>query len=64
MAETIEIGGSIYEITGYASDGLPIIQGVATSTEDGVDELGNKRVSVNITIPVAVFNATPGENGG
>lgn len=59
--ETIEIQGLEYEVTGYADDGLPIIRGVATSTQDGFDEDGNPKVSVNINVPPIEIGLTPGK---
>ena len=58
--ETIEIEGKEYEVIGY-DNGLPTIRGVATSTQDGYDEEGNPKISVNITVPAASLFATPGE---
>lgn len=55
--ETVEIEGQQYEVTGYAADGLPIIQGHATTVEhtddDGnqiFDEDGNPKVSVHVSV--------------
>lgn len=59
--QTIKIGDKQYEVTGHADDGLPIIKGVATSTQDGFDEDGNPRVSVNIVVPSTLIGLTPGE---
>lgn len=59
--ETIEIDGKDYAVTGYADDGLPIIRGVATSTQDGFDEDGNPKISVNITVPPVLIGVTPGK---
>lgn len=61
--DKIEIEGKEYEVTGYAEDGLPIIRGVAISTQDGFDEDGNPKISVNITVPAATIGIVPGENG-
>lgn len=61
MAETIEIEGNEYEVTGYADDGLPIIRGIATSTQDGFDEDGNPKISVNVQVPSTLIGLTPGE---
>lgn len=58
---TIDIDGKQYEVTGYADDGLPIIRGIATSTQDGFDADGNPKISVNITVPAATIGVTPGE---
>lgn len=60
---TIEIEGKRYEVTGYAEDGLPVIRGVATSTQDGFDEDGNPNISVQINVPSAPLVAVPGEIG-
>lgn len=38
--EYLEVNGQKYEIMGYAEDGLPIVQGTATSVHE-VDEQGN-----------------------
>jgi len=59
--ETIEIEGKDYEVTGYADDGLPIIKGEAVSTQDGFDEDGNPKLSVNIMVPSVLIGVTPGE---
>ncbi len=61
--ETMTIDGKEYEVTGHADDGLPIIRGIATSTQDGFDEDGNPKISVNITVPSAPLVAEPGQNG-
>ena len=63
--ETIKIGDNEYEVIGYnPDDGLPIIRGIATMTHDGYDADGNKKISANITVPVTVMGAVPGDNGG
>jgi len=59
--EKIEIDGQEYEVTGHAEDGLPIIRGIATSTQDGFDEDGNPKISVNIKVPAVTIGATPGK---
>lgn len=59
--ETVEIDGKQYEVTGTADDGLPIIRGVATSTQDGFDEDGNPKISVNVNVPPIVIGLTPGK---
>lgn len=59
--EVIEVDGKQYKITGYAEDGLPIIKGVATSTQDGFDEEGNPKINVNINVPAVILSMTPGE---
>jgi len=59
--DTIEIGDKQYEVTGTADDGLPIIRGIATTTQDGFDEDGNPKISVNINVPPITIGATPGE---
>ena len=61
--KTINIQGKDYEVTGTADDGLPIIKAVATSTQDGFDENGNPKISVNITVPAITIGAIPGQNG-
>lgn len=61
MADTLDVDGKSYEITGYADDGLPVIRGIATSTQDGFDEDGNPKISVNIKVPSAPLGITPGE---
>lgn len=58
---TLEIDGKEYEVTGYASDGLPIIRGEAKSVQEGIDADGNPIVSVNINVPPIVVGAEPGE---
>lgn len=59
--EYVEIDGEQYEVTGTADDGLPIIRGIATTTQDGFDEEGNPKISVNIMVPAASLIATPGK---
>ena len=59
--ETIEIDGKEYEVTGHADDGLPIIKAVATSTQDGFDEDGNPKISVQINVPPITIGVTPGK---
>lgn len=59
----LEYNGQKYEITGYAKDGLPIIRGHAETVNEGFDEDGNPKISVNITVPAADLVGTPGENG-
>lgn len=61
MVEIINIDGNQYEVTGHAEDGLPIIKGIAHSIQDGFDEDGNPKISVNITVPVADLLGTPGK---
>lgn len=59
--EYLEVNGQQYEIIGYGENGLPTIRGVATSTQDGFDEDGNPKISVNVTVPAADLFAAPGE---
>lgn len=61
--ETLDFNGEQYEIIGTAEDGLPIIRGIATSTQDGFDNDGNPKVSVNVVVPAASLFASPGQNG-
>jgi hypothetical protein len=61
--EYLEVNGQKYEVTGHADDGLPIIRGIATSTQDGFDDEGNPKISVNITVPSAPLVTVPGQNG-
>ena len=61
--ETVRIEGKDYEVIGHADDGLPVIRGIATTTQDGFDEHGNPRVSVNVNVPAVVIGATVGEQG-
>lgn len=61
--DKIEIDGKEYAVTGYADDGLPIIRGIATSTQDGFDDDGNPKISVNIKVPPITIGATPGKVG-
>lgn len=61
MVETMTIGDKQYEITGRADDGLPIIKGIATSTQDGFDDEGNPKISVNVQVPSVKLGITPGE---
>lgn len=59
--ETVEIDGKKYEVTGTAEDGLPIIRGIATSTQDGFDKDGNPKISVSVQVPAIIIGVTPGE---
>ena len=61
MADTIQIDGQDYPISGYAADGLPIIKAVATTTQDGYDAEGNPKQSVQITVPPVTIGITPGK---
>lgn len=63
MTDSIEIDGKQYEVTGHAEDGLPIIRGIATTTQDGFDKDGNPKISVNIQVPAILIGANPGNNG-
>lgn len=60
---TIKIEGKDYEVSGYAKDGLPIIKATAVSTQDGFDDDGNPKISVQINVPSAPLVAAPGQNG-
>lgn len=60
---TLEIDGKEYEIIGHDEKGVPTIRGVAKSVQDGFDEDGNPKISVNVTVPAASIFATPGEQG-
>lgn len=57
----VEIDGKHYEVTGVAEDGLPIIRATAVSTQDGFDEEGNPKISVQINVPSVTIGVTPGE---
>lgn len=60
--ETVEIEGQEYEVIGHdETDGLPIIRGIATSTQDGFDEDGNPKISVNVEVPPIIIGLTPGK---
>ena len=59
--KTIEYDGNEYEVVGTHEDGLPIIRGIAKSTQDGFDEEGNPKISVNITVPPVLIGVTPGK---
>lgn len=60
--ETLEIDGKSYPVIGHdPDDGLPILRGVATSKQDGFDEEGNPKISVNINVPAVILAITPGE---
>lgn len=63
MNNTVEIEGKEYEVIGTHEDGLPIIRGIATSTQDGFDEDGNPKISVNVTVPSVLIGVVPGEVG-
>lgn len=59
--KNLEIDGKEYEVTGVAEDGLPIIRGIATSTQDGFDGDGNPKVSVSVNVPSITIGLTPGK---
>ena len=59
--DTIDIDGKTYEVIGKAKDGLPIIKGIATSTQDGFDDEGNPKISVNVNVPSVLIGVVPGE---
>lgn len=59
--QTLEIDGKEYEIIGHDEAGVPTIRGIATTTQDGFDDDGNPKVSVNVTVPSIVIGVTPGE---
>lgn len=59
--KNLELNGKEYEVVGVANDGLPIIRGIATSTQDGFDEDGNPKISVNVQVPSILIGLTPGE---
>lgn len=60
--ETVEIGGKQYEVIGHdETDGLPIIRGIAASTQDGFDEDGNPKISVDVQVPAIIIGLTPGK---
>lgn len=59
--KNLELNGKEYEVVGVADDGLPIIRGIATSTQDGFDEGGNPKISVNVQVPSILIGLTPGE---
>jgi hypothetical protein len=61
--EYLEVEGKQYEISGYAEDGLPIIKATATTTQDGFDDEGNPKISVEINVPAASLGITTGQNG-
>ena len=61
--ETINIDGKDYEVIGHEEDGLPVIRGISTTTEDGFDEEGNPKRSVNVFVPSIILGVTPGRNG-
>lgn len=59
--KTIEIDGKEYEVIGHdPADGLPVIRGIATSTQDGFDKDGNPKISVNVQVPAIIIGITPG----
>lgn len=60
---TVNIEGKDYEVSGYAEDGLPIIQATATSTQDGFDKDGNPKINTIINVSSIMINLTPGEIG-
>lgn len=61
--DTITINGNVYQVSGYAEDGLPIIKAHAERIEQGVDENGNPKVSTIITVPPIEMGAEPGNIG-
>lgn len=60
--DTLDLDGKQYEVIGHADDGLPIIRGVAIATQDGTDDDGNPRISVNVTVPPITIGVAPGES--
>lgn len=66
--ETVEIEGNVYEVTGHADDGLPIIQGTAVGVHE-VDENGKPiydkdgypKISVKINVLAAPSKVVPPE---
>ena len=59
--ETLDVNGTLYEISGYAEDGLPIIKAEAITIDEGQDEDGNPKQSVIVNVPSADLLGTPGE---
>lgn len=59
--DTLEIDGKEYEVISRDENGFPTIRGIATNVQDGFDEEGNPKISVNITVPAASLFAVPGE---
>lgn len=59
--KNLEVNGKEYEVIGTAVDGLPIIRGIATSTQDGFDEDGNPKISVNVNVPSITVGIAPGK---
>lgn len=51
MTEYLDIGDKLYEITGYAEDGAPVLKAQITTKEEGFDADGYPIRSVNINIP-------------
>lgn len=61
--DTLKINGKEYEVISRDETGFPTIRGEAVSTQDGFDEEGNPKISVQIRVPAASLFATTGENG-
>lgn len=59
--DRLDIDGKEYEVIGHDEDGVPTIRGIATSIQDGFDEDGNPKISVNISVPAITIGLTPGE---
>lgn len=59
--ETLNIDGKDYEVIGHDENGVPTVRGVATTTQDGFDEQGNPKISVNVSVPAITIGVTPGE---
>lgn len=61
--EFIQINGKAYEVSGRASDGLPILKATTATTQDGYDAEGNPILYVSVMVPPALIGAIPGQNG-
>jgi hypothetical protein len=59
--DTIEIDGKEFEVISRDETGFPTVRGEAVTTQDGFDEEGNPKISVNVTVPAANLLAKPGE---
>jgi hypothetical protein len=59
----IDADGKKQEVEDYDRNGSPIIQGDATSTQDGYDDKGYPKLSVNINVPPIIVGIIPGKNG-
>lgn len=59
--EYVEIEGKRFEVSGY-KDGLPVIKARCITKDEGFDENGNPKRSVEVIVPCVQLGAQPGNN--